>query len=247
MVIILNGQDKPIKGRYGNNDLRIRAGNGLIYEGRMKKFDFDKTGLKNIAVIYWPDENLGFQKIGLTIFENARQNELLDSSFISKNTIFLEERLNYIHNIKFSLINKPKNILELFQRKPVVSQVKILNLGKPYLDSLKSLSFDGLFIIFEDKFQDLITGGKSWLPSKGIFKFYNKELVYYGVYSTLIDLNKLKSVKNIGYKQLSADYSQIPFKEINFMNETQKRILFEELTKRFENNIEEIIRIHKLK
>jgi hypothetical protein len=31
------GQDEPIKGRYGGNDLRVRAGNGLIEESKLKK------------------------------------------------------------------------------------------------------------------------------------------------------------------------------------------------------------------
>lgn len=52
LTVTMFGQDEPIKGMYGSNDVRIRAGNGWIEEGRLNKFDFQKSGLKNIAVLY---------------------------------------------------------------------------------------------------------------------------------------------------------------------------------------------------
>ena len=62
----------------------------------------------------------------------------------------------------------------------------------------------------------------------------------------MIDLNTSKIVKNIGYKQLSANYSQIPFKEVKTLSEAQIQILKSELVERFENNINEILRVHKI-
>lgn len=67
------GQNEPIKGRCGNNDLRIRAGNGLIEKGHLKKFDFNKTGLKSIAVVYKSGGDFGLKEIGFTVFENTQQ------------------------------------------------------------------------------------------------------------------------------------------------------------------------------
>lgn len=245
-ALIVASQNDPIKGRYGKNDIRIRAGNGSIEEGRLNKFDFKKSGLSKIAVIYWSDQNYGFQKIGITIFENSKQQAQLDSNMIKKNRDILSKRLDAVSEIKFKLIDTPSSINSLFKRKPLGSKVKLLNPVNSFLASLKSDGYDGLFIIYEDKFQDLITGVNGWIPSKGILKFSKKKLVYYGLYSTLIDLNTNQTVKNIGYKQLSADYSQIPFKKTEALTEEERNILKNELTIRFANNIDEIFRIHKI-
>lgn len=246
LTVTMFGQDEPIKGIYGSNDVRIRAGNGWIEEGRLNKFDFQKPGLKNIAVLYWSDGNYGFQKLGLTVFGNTSQQEILDSSIMARNKEIVRASFESIEDMSFQLIEQPDQLPQYLKRKPANSQVQILDPGQAYLKMLNKLGFDGLFIIYEDKFQDLITGAKGWVPSKGLFKYGKKELVYYGLYSTLIDLNKLQTVKNIGYKQLSADYSQIPFAEMDSLSDAQKELLMEELIQRFDNNIKEILRIHKL-
>lgn len=240
------GQDKPIKGRYGDNDLRIRAGNGLIEESKLKKFDISKSGLKKIATIYWPDGKFGLQKIGITVFENSQKKEKVDSNLVNLNQKYLEKRLNSLKLNDLILTDCPNNISELFKKKPIVSSIKILDIGHTFLKSLKDQGFDGLLIIYEDDFQDLITGSRGRFPSKGLFKFYKKELVYYGLYSSLIDLKTNKIVKNFGYKQLSADYSKLPFNEVRQNTDENKTILTSELHDRFINNINEIFRIHKI-
>ena len=242
----VSGQDEPLKGAYGFNDMRIRAGSGLIEEGRLRKFNFETSGLTNIAVLYWPEKSFGQQKIGITIFENTDQDYKLDSGLIITNNEVVRQYFEAVQNVKFHMIALPPQVSTYFTRKPITSQVKVLDPGTEFLHSLKDQGFDGLFILYEHSFQDLISGSKEWLPSKGLFKYFKKELVYYGLYSTLIDLNSLTIVKNIGYKQLSADYSPIRFKEVPSLSDEQKTKLREELAKRFENNIQEIIRVHKL-
>lgn len=241
------GQDEPIKGRYGGNDLRVRAGNGLIEESKLKKYDISKSGLKKIATIYWPDGKFGFQQIGITVFENSQKKEIMDSNLVNLNLKYLEKRLDSLELNDLTITDCPNNISELFKRKPIVSSIKILDMGGTFLKSIKDQGFDGLLIIYEDDFQDLITGSRVRFPSKGIFKYYKKELVYYGLYSSLIDLNTNKIVKNIGYKQLSADYCKLPFDEIRQNTEENRIILTSELHNRFINNINEIFRIHKIK
>lgn len=241
------GQDEPIKGRYGGNDIRIRASNGLIEESKLKKYDISKAGLKKIATIYWSDGEFGFQKIGITVFENSQNKEKVDSNLVYLNQKYLEKRLDSLEFYDIIITDCPNNISEFFKKKPIVSSIKILDKGSTFLKSLKDQGFDGLLILYEDDFQDLITGSREWFPSKGLFKFYKKELVYYGLYTSLIDLNTNKIVKNIGYKQLSADYSKLSFNEIRQNTKENNMVLTYELHNRFINNINEIFRIHKIK
>jgi hypothetical protein len=235
-------QDK-IKGTYGG-DLRTRAGLGLIADSQIEGYDFKKTGLQQIALIYWPDDQIGFQKIGITIFENKANNGTVTEdykNFAESIVISKFENLNDYSFTKLSI--EPIDLEQHFKIKNIGPGLKINESGLIFLAELKSKGFDGVFFLYESQLQDLFTASKAMLPSKGVYKFYKKELVYHGLYSLLINLNSMKVEKGIGYQQISGDYYEgDDIKELQDLT-----LVLEQVKVRFENNIDEIIRIHKLK
>ena len=234
---------EQIRGAYGGGDVRERARNGLIFESQLGNFDFRTSNLSKIALIYWPDGQIGQHKLGLTVFENRTQIQGIQESFnyyadsVVK-TKFESSSVAEFHSIQVS----PIKLEKYFKRSQIGPGLKINESGSQYLDSLKSVGFDGVFFLYEHELQDLFTGSNTWLPSKGIFKYYRKVLVYHGLYSLLINLGDQKPVRKIGYQQISGDYFEggDP-KEITDLNEIIQYIKI-----RFKNNIDQIYQIHKL-
>ena len=127
------GQDEPIKGRYGGNDIRIRASNGLIEESKLKKYDISKAGLKKIATIYWSDGEFGFQKIGITVFENS-QNKEKKISDLKKDISELENKNTELKEEKNKLTlqnTEKKKLYEL--AKTIASQCERSGFTKYYI------------------------------------------------------------------------------------------------------------------
>jgi hypothetical protein len=232
-----------IEGAYGGGDIRERARNGLIFESQLKNFDFSNTGFSKIALIYWPDNQIGQHKIGTTVFENKTHIQDVSNKFKTFAYSTIKAKFEALTSINFDYIELPPSELEkYFQRKQIGPGLKIYDEGHNYLKKLQSDGYEGVFILYEHDLQDLFTGSNTWLPSKGIFKFYKKELVYHGLYSILIDLENQKRVTNIGYQQISGDY----FYGDDPMSITDLNMILEDIEIQFENNIEQIIIVHKL-
>lgn len=235
-------QDK-IRGGYGG-DVRVRAGNGAIFEARVQNFNLPGTGIKNIALIYWPDNEIGSHKIGITVFENKTKIDEIPEFFSFYADSVITSRFESLNETNFKKIDTDVRHLEkYFKIRQIGPGVKISEEGKYFLDELKDEGYDGLFLLYESQLQDLFTASKSWLPSKGIFKFYKKELIYHGIYSLLINLDTKKPEKDIGYQQVSGDY----YSGENIRELEDFDPIMDQMKIRFENNINEIIRIHKLK
>jgi hypothetical protein len=232
-----------IEGAYGGGDIRIRARNGLIFESQLRNFDFSNTGFTKVALLYWPDNQIGQHKIGVTIFENKTKLQDVSNKFNSFARSTTKAKFDLLTNIDFDYIDLQPSVLEqYFKRRQIGPGLKIYEEGRNFLKKLQSKGYDGIFLLYEHDLQDLFTGSNTWLPSKGIFKFYKKELVYHGLYSILIDLENQKKVQNIGYQQISGDY----FYGDDPMSIADINLILEDIEMQFENNIEQIIEVHKL-
>jgi len=234
-----------IKGKYGG-DLKIRARNGLIEEAALKNYNFGTVSFKKIAVVYWKDYGVSKSKIGFTIFENITDTQTISDEFYIYADSLIKMKFEAFtgHDFDFLPVSSG-DLSRYFKISKTLSfnPFQITPHGKNYLSELAALGYDGVFLLYEDTMPELFTGSKIWLPSKGLFKFKKKELVYHGLYSKLINCNNYKIVNNIGYLQLSADY----YKGENFNSLSNYNNVLEDLKIRFENNINEIIRVHKLK
>ncbi|MCB0632692.1 MAG: hypothetical protein R2824_32510 [Saprospiraceae bacterium] len=250
MILVLTAlttwSQEALKGAYGPNDLRIRASNGWIEESRLKNMDFTRSGLKNIAVIYWPDSLVDFRKIGVLALENKLKKDSMSLDLLEANQQFIREKFEQVSNVNFTVFDLPGRMSAYFKLNKVGAGMRIQEVGRKYLQAVANEGYDGLFIIFETGMPDLITGSKGALPSKGIFKFYKQEVVHYGLHSTLIDTKTGRFVRKVGYTQFSADYSAVPFPLKEELTSEQRAALTDLLRLRFENNIDEMIRVHKL-
>ncbi|MEE4257045.1 MAG: hypothetical protein V2I47_08400 [Bacteroidales bacterium] len=237
------GAQDGIYGAYGAGDVRVRAPQGSIFEAQIRNYRIDNTEFSKIALIYWPDQEIGLQKIGITIFENKTHIQKVTSQFTTFADSLVKNKFESLTQIDFDFIDAEPNALEkIFAIKQFGPKLKIEEGGKKYLELLNNQGYDGLFILYEHDLQDLFTGTNIWLPSKGIFKYLKKNLIYHGLYCLLINTNTKKQVKKVGYQQISGDY----YTGNELADPIDLNNVLNDLEIRFENNINEIIEVHKL-
>ncbi len=233
---------KKISGYYGG-DLRVRAGSGLIFENALQDYDFETSELKNIALIYWPDNELGDTKTGLTIFENRSQVSVTMDAFNAYADSVVTASFSNLQKIKFTRIAiTPPQLKTYFYRYGLPSPIMATDSGKSFLANLESLGYDGMLLLKEDKMSDLIFGSRTGIPSKGVYSYYKDSIVYHGLHSFLIDTKTKKRVKRIGYLQVSGEL----FSKATAADQSIQDIILTNLKTRFQNNIDEFIRVHKL-
>lgn len=237
------GAQEGIPGAYGAGDIRERASNGYLFESQLRNFVIDKSEYSKIALMYWPDNEISLQKVGITVFENNTHVHEVANQFTTYADSVVKYKFESLTQIDFDFFeSKPEALEKIFTRR-LSAKLKIKEGGKQYLELLNHQGFDGLFILYENDIQDLFTGTNIWLPSKGIFRYLKKDLVYHGIFCLLIDTKTKKQVKRVGYNQISGDY----YTGDELADPIDLNNILDDIEKRFENNINEIIKVHKLK
>lgn len=232
------------------NYLKKRVSQGLMEDGRIHRMNFADCKMKKIAVLYWPENTISKYKTGITIFENKQIEDTIDTQFKVFADSIIKQKFEQITTYKFTLIgNNPFIPIEkYFSKKKGFKPFSATEEGKVFLKSLTNEGFDGVLILYEDEIPDGISENyQNIIPPKGLYKKYGQNYVYHSIYSRVFDLNKGKPLKKIGYLQLSADFrSQKTEKHFKDQKIIDNPVLLNDLKFRFENNIDEIIKVFKL-
>lgn len=237
------GAQDGIPGAYGGGDIRERAPWGYLFEAQLRNYVIDTTEYSKIALMYWPDNEISLQKVGITVFENQTHIQEATNQFTTYADSVVKYKFESLTQIDFDFFeSKPVALEKIFTRR-LSAKLKMKEGGKQYLELLNHQGYDGLFILYEHEIQDLFTGTSIWLPSKGMYRYSKKDIVYHGIFCLLIDTKTKKQVKRVGYNQISGDY----YTGDELADPIDLNNILDDIEKRFENNINEIIKVHKLK
>lgn len=245
----LISQDKssPINGAY-SGDLRKQVNiSGTLVMGRItSKPPLNERGIKNVAIITKPEKGGFIQKVGITIFENTKDNLNLNSLF-PENLLDSIFKMNLSDGGKIEIVTLPHEIANKLSRDFKVRRIPKHTESYSILSEINS-QVDALIFLTERPLPDFFTGSKVKLGSKGVYKGVRKEAyVYSGFAISIIGTKDGKEVKGGGYTQASAEYLPFNFeKSHSGFSDEQIKIISDLLIERCENNVEQCLKMFKI-
>ncbi|MBO9620258.1 MAG: hypothetical protein J7539_14620 [Niabella sp.] len=227
---------KTIRDAWTGKDARIRASYGIIpdrgYDNiiKLEQLQTDKILFGN-----WISEDVGLIKNGGHNGDYIKNDFgfslglMADSVLIHlADTTKIPVRL--IENADKSIVGKPS----FFSGMRIKDTERLAAIRSKY-------QCDYLVVFKAEQVIDFLTRSSAVFPAQGLYKLGRNNFVYAGLFVIIISLETGKTVRSSLSPQSSADYTSLPYKNLNGFTPEERAALKNEIILRYLNNYTQLL------